>query len=69
MPVIKINWEDSMPALAAAVSRACLALAAASFVAVASPPAQAQSAATSFFVTSVGIGNGANLGGLAGADA
>jgi hypothetical protein len=68
MPVIKINWEDSMPALTAAVSRTCLALAAASLVAVASPPAQAQSAATSFFVTSVGIGNGANLGGLAGAD-
>ena len=32
------------------------------------PPAQAQSAATSFFVTSNGIGNGGNLGGLAGAD-
>lgn len=31
-------------------------------------PAQAQSAATSFFVTSNGIGNGGNLGGLAGAD-
>jgi hypothetical protein len=30
--------------------------------------AQAQSAATSFFVTSNGIGNGGNLGGLAGAD-
>jgi hypothetical protein len=34
----------------------------------AAPPAQAQSADTSFFVTSTGIGNGANLGGLAGAD-
>ena len=31
-------------------------------------PAQAQSAATTFFVTSNGIGNGGNLGGLAGAD-
>ena len=31
-------------------------------------PAQAQAAATSFFVTSNGIGNGGNLGGLAGAD-
>ena len=31
-------------------------------------PVQAQSAETSFFVTSNGIGNGANLGGLAGAD-
>lgn len=31
-------------------------------------PAQAQSAATSFFVTSTPINNGGNLGGLAGAD-
>ena len=31
-------------------------------------PAQAQSADTSFFLTSNGIGNGGNLGGLAGAD-
>lgn len=31
-------------------------------------PAQAQGAAMSFFVTSAGIGNGGNLGGLAGAD-
>ena len=31
-------------------------------------PAQAQTANTSFFVTSNGIGNGGNLGGLAGAD-
>src|SRR5450755_2505647 len=57
-----------MPALAAAVSRACFALAAVSFAIVAVQPAQAQPANTSFFVTSVGIGNGANLGGLAGAD-
>ncbi|MBX9649568.1 MAG: lectin [Xanthobacteraceae bacterium] len=35
---------------------------------VAAQPARAQSADTSFFVTSNGIGNGANLGGLAGAD-
>ena len=35
---------------------------------VAAQPAQAQSADTTFFVTSTGIGNGANLGGLAGAD-
>jgi hypothetical protein len=34
----------------------------------AAQPARAQSAATSFFVTSNGIGNGGNLGGLAGAD-
>jgi hypothetical protein len=32
-------------------------------------PAQAQQDAMSFFVTSVGKGNGADLGGLAGADA
>src|SRR5947209_15279081 len=35
---------------------------------LASYPAQAQSANTTFFVTSTGIGNGGNLGGLAGAD-
>ncbi|MEH2478828.1 hypothetical protein V1282_002185 [Nitrobacteraceae bacterium AZCC 2146] len=34
----------------------------------ATQPASAQGADTSFFVTSVGIGNGGNLGGLAGAD-
>jgi hypothetical protein len=32
------------------------------------PPAPAQQQPMSFFVTSVGLGNGANLGGLAGAD-
>jgi len=32
-------------------------------------PVQAQQASVSFFVTSVGKGNGADLGGLAGADA
>src|SRR5215213_6160719 len=42
------------------------ALAAISVIAAAS--AQAQSADTSFFVTSTPIGNGGNLGGLAGAD-
>ena len=36
--------------------------------AVAASPARAQSADTSFFLTSNGIGNGGNLGGLAGAD-
>ncbi|MES5483543.1 lectin [Bradyrhizobium sp. INPA03-11B] len=35
---------------------------------MAAPPAGAQTADTSFFVTSNGIGNGGNLGGLAGAD-
>jgi hypothetical protein len=55
-----------MSALATIISRAGFGLAA--VIAVAVQPAQAQSPATSFFVTSVGIGNGANLGGLAGAD-
>jgi hypothetical protein len=32
-------------------------------------PAQAQQVSVSFFVTSVGKGNGADLGGIAGADA
>src|SRR4051794_29750147 len=45
---------------------ACFVLAAISILAAA--PAQAQSADTSFFVTSTPIGNGGNLGGLAGAD-
>src|SRR5229473_5993247 len=53
----------------AIISRACFGLtAAASVILIAAPPAQAQSADASFFVTSTGIGNGANLGGLAGAD-
>jgi hypothetical protein len=54
-----------MPTL---ISRACYGLAAASIVLIAAQPVQAQSANTTFFVTSTGIGNGANLGGLAGAD-
>ena len=33
------------------------------------PPTQAQQTTMSFFVTSVGKGNGADLGGVAGADA
>src|SRR6266478_8537264 len=45
----------------------CFATAAA-FALVAGQPAPAQSADTSFFLTSTGIGNGGNLGGLAGAD-
>src|ERR1700754_4423025 len=59
--------EDTMPAFANAVSRVCLGLAAA-FAVLAAQPAQAQSAAASFFLTGTGIGNGGNLGGLAGAD-
>jgi hypothetical protein len=57
-----------MPALAQMISRLCFGLAAASFASLAAQPALAQAAGTSFFVTSVGIGNGGNLGGLAGAD-
>ncbi len=55
-----------MPTFAKIVSRASFA--AAALAVLAAQPAQAQSANTSFFVTSNGIGNGANLGGLAGAD-
>ena len=55
-----------MNSFAKVISPACFALAAIS--ALASAPAQAQSADTSFFLTSNGIGNGGNLGGLAGAD-
>ncbi|MDP1868401.1 MAG: lectin [Bradyrhizobium sp.] len=50
------------------ISRLCFGLATASFAMLAAQPALAQAAGTSFFVTSVGIGNGGNLGGLAGAD-
>ena len=58
-----------MPALSRIVSHACLGVAAAASIAVvAAQPAPAQAADTSFFLTSVGIGNGGNLGGLAGAD-
>jgi hypothetical protein len=45
-----------------------LALAAGALAAIAAQPAAAQSANASFFVTSTSIGNGGNLGGLAGAD-
>src|SRR5512139_192869 len=45
------------------VSPFCFALAA-----IASPPASAQSADTSFFLTSNGPGKGGDLGGIAGAD-
>src|SRR6476619_8052068 len=57
-----------MPSLVRIFPRLCFDLGAASLAVLATDPAQAQAAATSFFVTSVGIGNGANLGGLAGAD-
>jgi hypothetical protein len=58
-----------MSSCALNISRLLLGLAAlTSFTALAAQSAQAQSAGTTFFVTSAGIGNGANLGGLAGAD-
>src|SRR4029077_18584044 len=59
----RINREDAMKNFA---SIALLALAAVSLLAA--RPAQAQTAGTSFFLTSNGIGNGGNLAGLAGAD-
>ena len=58
-----------MPIFASVVSRARVVLAAmAGLVLIADRPANAQAAGTTFFVTSTGIGNGANLGGIAGAD-
>ena len=57
-----------MPTLAQTFSRISPVIAVAAFAVVAAQPAQAQSANTTFFVTSVGPGNGGNLGGLAGAD-
>jgi hypothetical protein len=64
----KDKSEETMPSLARIFSRLCLGLGAASLAVLAAQRAQAQAADTSFFITSVGIGNGANLGGLAGAD-
>jgi hypothetical protein len=65
---IKNESEEQMPSFAQIVSRVSLIPAVAAIAVVAVQPAQAQSANTTFFVTSVGPGNGANLGGLAGAD-
>jgi hypothetical protein len=45
-----------------------MSLGAAAVLALAAVPAAAQQAAMTFFVTSAGIGNGGNLGGVAGAD-
>ena len=47
----------------------CLAFAVVSVAALGAGQAKAQSADMSFFITSVGVGKGANLGGLDGADA
>jgi hypothetical protein len=66
--LIKNKSEEQMPTPAQTISPVSLLVAAAALAVVAAQPAQAQSANTTFFVTSVGIGNGANLGGLAGAD-
>jgi hypothetical protein len=48
--------------------RISFGVAAASLMLAAAQPANAQAASMSFFLTSTGIGNGGNLGGLAGAD-
>jgi hypothetical protein len=50
------------------ISRLGLVSAAALFASLSVAPAQAQSANTTFFVTSVGPGKGADLGGIEGAD-
>ena len=61
--------EESMPTFTRNVSRVVFGVAAAAALAIpAAQPAKAQSAGASFFLTSAGIGNGGNLGGLAGAD-
>ena len=57
-----------MSVLVQNISRLGLVSAAALFGGLASAPAQAHSANTTFFVTSVGPGKGADLGGLEGAD-
>ena len=58
-----------MPTLARMILRACFpVMTAATLTSAAVQPAWAQSSNVTFFVTSTGIGNGANLGGLAGAD-
>jgi hypothetical protein len=62
-----------MPTLTRSLSRLALArniglVSAALFASLAVQPAQAQSANTTFFVTSAGPGKGADLGGLDGAD-
>jgi hypothetical protein len=57
-----------MPTFHVITTRACLGLAIVSSMALASQSAHAQAANATFFVTSAGLGNGANLGGIAGAD-
>ena len=57
-----------MSVLAQNISRLGLVSAVAVFASLAAAPAQAQSANTTFFVTSTGPGKGADLGGIEGAD-
>src|ERR1700749_2096495 len=57
-----------MSGFAKSISRFGLASVAALLASLAAQPAQAQSANTTFFVTSAGPGKGGDLGGLAGAD-
>jgi hypothetical protein len=57
-----------MPTRFTTISRLGLCAGALAVAFASIPPAAAQGADTSFFVTSNGIGNGGNLGGLAGAD-
>jgi hypothetical protein len=64
---IKNSSEEQMSSFQV-FTRASLGAAAAAIAVFAAQPAQAQSANATFFVTSAGPGNGANLGGLEGAD-
>ncbi|MBU6462268.1 MAG: lectin [Bradyrhizobium sp.] len=57
-----------MPVSVSNTSLAFSGLAAIACLLMAAQPANAQAAAMTFFVTSTGIGNGGNLGGIAGAD-
>ncbi|CAN5354351.1 hypothetical protein BH11PSE4_BH11PSE4_21340 [soil metagenome] len=57
-----------MPAPFTPMSRLCFGAATLAIAFAVTPSAHAQGADTSFFVTSTPIGNGGNLGGLAGAD-
>jgi hypothetical protein len=57
-----------MPVLAQNISYLGIVSAVAVFAGMAVAPAQAQSASTTFFVTSAGPGNGGDLGGIEGAD-
>lgn len=65
MPVAHVHMRSRFSSIGS-VARLCAG--AAILVFIGASAAQAQGAGTSFFVTSTGIGNGGNLGGLAGAD-